>query len=34
MANNTDPSAPRTLIAIGIAKGFNAALVEHDDGRQ
>ena len=34
MASSTDPSAPRTWVAIDIAKGFNVALVEHPDGRQ
>lgn len=34
MASNIDPSAPRTWVAIDIAKGFNVALVEHEDGRQ
>ena len=34
MTSNTDPNAPRTWVAIDIAKGFNVALVEHEDGRQ
>ena len=34
MASNVDPSAPRTWVAIDIAKGWNVALVEHADGRQ
>lgn len=34
MASNVDPSAPRTWVAIDIAKGWNVALVEHEDGRQ
>jgi hypothetical protein len=34
MASNIDPNAPRTWVAIDIAKGSNVALVEHDDGRQ
>jgi transposase len=34
MASNADPSAPRTWVAIDIAKGFNVALVEHHDGQQ
>ena len=34
MASNTDPSAPRTWVAIDVAKGLNVALVELDDGRQ
>ena len=34
MASSTDPSAPRTWVAIDIAKGWNVALVEHADGRQ
>jgi transposase len=34
MASETDPIAPRTWVAIDIAKGVNVALVEHSDGRQ
>jgi transposase len=34
MASETDPIAPRTWVAIDIAKGINVALVEHADGRQ
>jgi len=34
MASETDPIAPRTWVAIDIAKGLNVALVEHADGRQ
>lgn len=34
MASRTDPIAPRTWVAIDIAKGVNVALVEHVDGRQ
>ena len=34
MASQTDPIAPRTWVAIDIAKGVNVALVEHPDGRQ
>jgi transposase len=34
MASETDPIAPRTWVAIDIAKGVNVALVEHPDGRQ
>lgn len=34
MASETDPIAPRTWVAIDIAKGVNVALVEHGDGRQ
>jgi transposase len=34
MASQTDPIAPRTWVAIDIAKGINVALVEHADGRQ
>lgn len=33
MASETDPIAPRTWVAIDIAKGVNVALVEHFDGR-
>jgi len=33
MASGTDPIAPRTWVAIDIAKGVNVALVEHADGR-
>jgi transposase len=34
MASEIDPIAPRTWVAIDIAKGVNVALVEHGDGRQ
>ena len=34
MAGNNNPGAPRTWVAIDIAKGWNVALVEHADGRQ
>ncbi len=34
MASETDPIAPRTWVAIDIAKGVNVALVEYSDGRQ
>jgi transposase len=34
MASETDPIAPRTWVAIDIAKGVNVALVEHCDGRR
>jgi transposase len=34
MASETDRIAPKTLVAIDIAKGVNVALVEHPDGRQ
>ena len=34
MASETDPIAPRTWVAIDIAKGINVVLVEHSDGRQ
>jgi transposase len=34
MASQIDPIAPRTWVAIDIAKGVNVALVEHADGRQ
>lgn len=34
MASISDPIAPKTWVAIDIAKGFNVVLVEHDDGRQ
>lgn len=34
MASNNDPSAPRTWVAIDVAKGWNVARVEHEDGRQ
>ena len=34
MASMTDPSAPRTWVAIDVAKGFNVALIEQEDGRQ
>lgn len=34
MASMTDPNAPRTWVAIDVAKGFNVALIEQDDGRQ
>lgn len=34
MASKTDPIAPRTWVAIDIAKGVNVALVEHCDGRR
>ena len=34
MASISDPSSPRTWVAIDIAKGLNVALVEHADGRQ
>ena len=34
MASETDPIAPRTWVAIDIAKGVNVALIEHTDGRQ
>ena len=34
MASETDPIAPRTWVAIDIAKGVNVVLVEHPDGRQ
>jgi transposase len=34
MASETDPIAPRTWVAIDIAKGVNVALVEHSDGQQ
>jgi transposase len=34
MASETDPIAPRTWVAIDIAKGVNVVLVEHSDGRQ
>jgi len=34
MASSIDPSAPRTWVAIDIAKGWNVALIEHADGRQ
>jgi transposase len=34
MASETDPIAPRTWVAIDIAKGVNVALVEHADGRR
>jgi transposase len=34
MASETHPIAPRTWVAIDIAKGINVALVEHADGRQ
>lgn len=34
MTSKTDPIAPRTWVAIDIAKGINVALVEHADGRQ
>jgi transposase len=34
MASETDPIAPRTWVAIDIAKGVNVALVEHVDGRR
>ena len=34
MARETDAIAPRTWVAIDIAKGVNVALVEFSDGRQ
>jgi transposase len=34
MASQIDPIAPRTWVAIDIAKGVNVALVEHADGQQ
>ena len=34
MASETDPIAPRTWVAIDIAKGVNVALLEHSDGQQ
>ncbi len=34
MASESDPIAPRTWIAIDIAKGVNVALVEHPDRRR
>lgn len=34
MASNRDPSAPQTWVAIDVAKGWNVALIEHEDGRQ
>lgn len=34
MASRSDPIAPRTWVAIDIAKGVNVALVEHSDGRR
>jgi transposase len=34
MASETDPIAPRTWVAIDIAKGVNVALMEHSDGQQ
>ena len=34
MASETDPIAPRTWVAIDIAKGVNVALVEHSGGQQ
>jgi transposase len=34
MASDIDPIAPRTWVAIDIAKGVNVALVEHSDGRR
>jgi transposase len=34
MASETDPIAPRTWVAIDIAKGVNVALVERSDGQQ
>lgn len=34
MDSETDPIAPRTWVAIDIAKGVNVALVEHPDGRK
>jgi transposase len=34
MASEINPIAPRTWVAIDIAKGVNVALVEHADGRQ
>lgn len=34
MTSETNPIAPRTWVAIDVAKGVNVALVEHSDGRQ
>jgi transposase len=34
MTSKTDSIAPKTWVAIDIAKGVNVALVEHADGRQ
>ena len=34
MASQTDPIAPRTWVAIDVAKGVNVAVIEHPDGRQ
>jgi hypothetical protein len=34
MASETDPIAPRTWVAIDLAKDVDVALVEHADGRR
>lgn len=34
MASSEHPSAPRTWVAIDVAKGWNVALVEHADGKR
>jgi transposase len=34
MASTTDPIAPKTWVAIDVAKGMNVALIEHSDGKQ
>jgi hypothetical protein len=33
MASKTDPIAPKTWVAIDVAKGINVALIEQADGR-